>query len=198
MPFLTAHSKLPVCLQGCEPSVHFGFRGQWIFYIREHSRTFFSKKAHIPLFRPQHPPCPGHPWPVCMVSPLLDISHQCSRAACGFVTSSSTSAVRRLSQRLVGASALITSCCTDSRVHVHAKSLQSCPALCDPMTCSPPGSQTTVYFLMHQPMGVGLCPPSDHCEQGCCVQEGPVLIQMSVITSLGMHWGVEWRVLRRP
>ena len=26
------------------------------------------------------------------------------------------------------------------RVHVHAQSLQSCPTLCDPMDCSPPGS----------------------------------------------------------
>ena len=46
--------------------------------------------------------------------------------------------------------------------YVHAKSLQSCPALCDPMDCSPPG-------VLQAPLSIGFsrreywsglsCPP---------------------------------------
>ena len=31
--------------------------------------------------------------------------------------------------------------------HVHTKSLQSCPTLCDPMDCSPPGSSVRGILL---------------------------------------------------
>ena len=41
----------------------------------------------------------------------------------------------------------------NSCVWVHAQRLQSCPTLCDPMDCSPPGS--SVYGILQTNTGVG-------------------------------------------
>ena len=41
---------------------------------------------------------------------------------------------------------------------VHAKSLQSCPTLCNPMDCSPPGS--SVHGTRQEYWGGLPCPPS--------------------------------------
>ena len=52
-------------------------------------------------------------------------------------------------------------------MHVCAKSLQSCPAVCDPMDCSPPGSsvhgilQVRILEWVAMPSSRGSSPPRD-------------------------------------
>ena len=95
-----------------------------------------SKESLYPFaFTPCTPPLA-----VCTDSPLLAVSCRCSRAARGFLTGVPISVVRGLRRRLGSVSALMTARCTDTRGDVRAQSLQSCLALCDLMTCSPPGS----------------------------------------------------------
>ena len=49
---------------------------------------------------------------------------------------------------------------------MYAKSLQSCPTLCDPMDCSPPGS--SVHGILQQECWSGLSfpPPGDLPDSG--------------------------------
>ena len=53
------------------------------------------------------------------------------------------------------------------QIHVHAKSLQSCLTLCDPMDCSPPGSsvhgilQTRILEWVAMPSSRGSSQPRD-------------------------------------
>ena len=61
---------------------------------------------------------------VCLVSPSQHTSWVCPQGFC--------------QQREVTAESLIVK--REQCVFVHAKSLQSCPTLCDPVDCSPPGS----------------------------------------------------------
>ena len=44
-----------------------------------------------------------------------------------------------------------------------AKSLQSCPTLCDPMDCSPPGSSAVGFSRQEYWSGVPLPSPQDVC-----------------------------------
>ena len=51
-----------------------------------------------------------------------------------------------------------TICFTTMRAHVCAKLLRSCPTLCDPVDCSPPGS--SIHGISQQEYWSGLpCPP---------------------------------------
>ena len=51
-------------------------------------------------------------------------------------------------------------------VFVHAKSLQSCPTLCDPMDCRPPGSSVHGTLQARILEWVAMPPPGDLPELG--------------------------------
>ena len=61
---------------------------------------------------------------------------------------------------------------------VHAKSLQSCPTLCDPMDCSPPGSsvhgilQARILKWVAIPFSKGSSQPRDQISWGSCTAGG--------------------------
>ena len=71
-------------------------------------------------------------------------------------------------------------------LRVHAQSLQSCPILCDPMGCSPPGSfvhgilQERILECVAMPSSRGSCWPRDraHISCGSCIQPDSWLVSL--------------------
>ena len=63
--------------------------------------------------------------------------------------------------------------CVCMCVHVHVQLLQLCPALCNPMDCSPPGScvhrvlQARILEWIAIPSSRGLYPPKDQTRVSC-------------------------------
>ena len=51
-------------------------------------------------------------------------------------------------------------------IPVHAKSLQSCPTLCDPMDCTPPGSSVYGFSRWEYWSGLPCAPPGDRPDPG--------------------------------
>ena len=63
---------------------------------------------------------------------------------------------------------------------VHAKFLQSCPALCDPVDCSPPGIRSSVHEILHETGGLewvsmASSKLSSHPRDRTCVSMSPAL-----------------------
>ena len=60
---------------------------------------------------------------------------------------------------------------------VHAKSLQSCQTLCDPMDCSPPGSSLSMEFFRQEYWSGLPCPsPGDFPNPG--IEQGSPALQV--------------------
>ena len=71
---------------------------------------------------------------------------------------------------------------------MHDKSLQSCPTLCDPMDCSPPGSSVHGILQARLLELVAMPPPGDLPKPGIkpVSPAGPALQEDSLRLS---HWG---------
>ena len=64
---------------------------------------------------------------------------------------------------------------------MHAKSLQSCPTLCNPMDCSPPRSSVHWIFQEEYWSGLPCPPPEDLPDPG--IQSKPVSLMSPTLAS---------------